>query len=452
MVPAFKGDQNVKVRWLGMLLLSGLLFLHACGDGSQQPASEPSLPSRDSIASEAGSPAADSPEPEAAPAPQGSLHLFVDPRSGSDRGEGTRGAPLASIGEALRRLPRVVTTAVTIELAPGRYGSWGEDGATLELEHPMRVGGRVRITGKDSRPDAHASEGVVLDWETPGFLVSASRGEWVLDSLQIGRNRSGQTRGVDVSGSALVELRDVRIRTGSVLGPGIRARHGGRIHLAGEILLNEHLRYASPLPDTFASITAQYGGLIRFIQREGASLTLGNGNLDARYYGIIELGCEQAAVTSWSERWNTIAVNNSGRIDLHGSTLRVAAPDPRNTPIGLEGDGHVLAEGAHIVIEANGNKNGIVLQKASSLFADDVKIEGRLERSLIAMSGSHLHVRVQGDLEEIVADTGATIVVQKLDGRLIGPVRERAAGRVVLPAGVARESLAGYAPTPPSLP
>jgi hypothetical protein len=387
-----------------------------------------------------------------APATQGELRLFVDSRAGSDRAEGTRDAPLASLEEALGRLPRVVSTAVTITLAPGRYGTWRRDGgggATLELDIPMRGDGRVRITGRDGRAPAEGE--VVLDWEAPGFLLSASRGEWALESLQIGRNRAGQRNGIDVLGPALVELRNVRIRTGSLLGAGIRARHGGRVHLDGEILINEHLRYASPLPDTFASITAQYGGLVRFVQRQGASLTLGNGNLDARYYGVIELGCERASVASWSERWNTIAVNSSGRIDLHGSELRLAAPDPRNTLIGLEGDGHLLAEGAQLVLESNGNRNGIVLQKASSLFSDALEIEGRLLQPLSAMSGSHLHVRVRGDLEEIAASTGATIVIPELTGRLIGPVRESGGGRVVLPPDVARD-LAGRAPGPSTSP
>jgi hypothetical protein len=346
------------------------------------------------------------------------VHLFVDASTASAGGSGTREDPLPGLGAALERLPPLISNAITIHLAPGRYESWGGAAETKEgltLDRPMSRSGRVSIVGSGAQFRERAPLGeVVLDWGPGGFMVLARQGHWTLESLQIGRNRESQRGGVDVVGPALLELRDVRIRTGSRQGAGIRARHGGRVRLLGEILL-------------------KYGGQVQFAQREGASLTLGNGNLDAGYYGVIELGSEQASVTSWSERWNTISINNSGRVDLHGTTLRVAAPDPRNTLIGLEHDGHMLAEGAHVILEAQGNTNGVVLQKGSSLYCTDLEIVGEIRRSLVAMSGSNLVVGVDGDLEEVAASSGASIIVSRLSGRLIGPVKTRSGGHVTLP-------------------
>lgn len=365
------------------------------------------------------------------------VHLFVDASTASAGGSGTREDPLPGLGAALERLPPLISNAITIHLAPGRYESWGGAAETKEgltLDRPMSRSGRVSIVGSGAQFRERAPLGeVVLDWGPGGFMVLARQGHWTLESLQIGRNRESQRGGVDVVGPALLELRDVRIRTGSRQGAGIRARHGGRVRLLGEILLNEHLRFQRATPDTFCRIRAEYGGQVQFAQREGASLTLGNGNLDAGYYGVIELGSEQASVTSWSERWNTISINNSGRVDLHGTTLRVAAPDPRNTLIGLEHDGHMLAEGAHVILEAQGNTNGVVLQKGSSLYCTDLEIVGEIRRSLVAMSGSNLVVGVDGDLEEVAASSGASIIVSRLSGRLIGPVKTRSGGHVTLP-------------------
>ena len=219
-----------------------------------------------------------------------------------------------------------------------------------------------------------------------GFLVVARRGHWALEHLQVGTNRAGQPGGLDVAGPALVELRDVRIRTRQPKGAGILAQHGGRVHLAGEILLNEHLRFASADPKSFSRIKAEYGGVVKFTQRAGASLTLGNGNLAASTYGIIELGCERAAVTSWNYQSNPIAVNNSGRIELKGTTVHLTAHDPRNTPIGLEHDGHVMAEGSRMILDGQGNAHGIVLQKASTMYGGTVEIRGEVFKPLVAMS------------------------------------------------------------------
>ena len=65
-----------------------------------------------------------------------------------------------------------------------------------------------------------------------------------------------------------------------------------------------------------------------------------------------------------------VSIGNGGRIDLRNTVTTLRATDPKNTPIGLEDDGHVLAEDAHVVIEGP-NDAAIALQKASAFFCND---------------------------------------------------------------------------------
>jgi hypothetical protein len=137
---------------------------------------------------------------------------------------------------------------------------------------------------------------------------------------------------------------------------------------------------------TFAGINAEDHGLVRFVERTGASLDVGNGSLSASYYGVIRLGCETAKITSWGEQSNNLAINKGGRIDLHGTTTTLCARQRENTPIGLEHDGHILAEGAHIIIQGENNA-AIVLQKSSTLTCNDIELRGTFKTAVSAMSG-----------------------------------------------------------------
>ena len=75
-----------------------------------------------------------------------------------------------------------------------------------------------------------------------------------------------------------------------------------------------------------------------------------------------------------------------------------------------------------------------MLQKSSSFYGTDVEIQGDIAKPLVAMSGSNMVIGVDGDLREVSSTTGATIVIEKLTGRLVGPVRESKAGRVIVSA------------------
>jgi hypothetical protein len=205
------------------------------------------------------------------------------------------------------------------------------------------------------------------------------------------------------------------------------------VSLRGAIRLNEHLHDKAD-PETFAGIIAEDHGLVRFVERDGASLEIGNGSLSASYYGVIRLGCEYARITSWGEQSNNLAINNGGRIDLHGTTTLLSAKRSQNTPIGLEHDGHILAEGARIIIEGE-NDRAIVLQKASTLTCNDIELRGTFKTSLAAMSGSMFVGRFIGDVSHISANTGASINIEELkhSGQLRGPVAATRGAVISLP-------------------
>ena len=373
--------------------------------------------------------------------PGSGLHLYVDGTNGSDQATADRLGPVKTLAAAIQRLPEEIDREVTIHVAPGHYtttGRRGRDALRLELKRSMGGCARVRIVGNASLFETPAAPGsVVLNWpaESSGFLMVVSDGHWSLENIQIGTRQPGQSRGICTVGPAVLELRDVRIHTAGRKGTGLQAHHGGRILLYGTIGLNEDLLQSGGGENSFCRVEAKYGGVVKFMQKEGARLILGNGNLSASYYGVIELGCEEARITSWNYQSNPIAVNNSGRVDLHNTTTFLCARNPRNTPVGLEHDGHVLAEGARIVIDGFGNGNAIVLQKASSFFCNDVVIGGRIVSPLLATSGSTLLVGVEGDLGETWATTGATIIVEKCAGELLGPFKVSRSGHIVLPDG-----------------
>lgn len=355
--------------------------------------------------------------------------IHVDPVRGDDSWAGDSKYPLKSISAALDHLPYPLRNSVTIQLAPGVYTSTGGinmPSNSLYLFRRMQPSCRVVITGMKSRKDVLP----ILAWEG-AHVIDAAEGQWSLEGLQIGNGSKRQRRGVMVTGPALVTLKDVSFRIRSLSDAAIYAQRGGKVTLAGSISINEDLHDRAE-EETFAGIIAEDHGLVRFIQSKGASLSMGNGSLSASYYGVIRLGCETARITSWGAQSNTLAVNNSGRIDLHGTKTRLCAKVKTNTPIGLEHDGHILAEGAHIIVEGN-NSNAIVLQKASTLTCNDVELKGQFGHAIHAMSGSMFVGRFIGDVTAIRSSTGASVNIEKVTGSIIGPVIADTTGTISLP-------------------
>lgn len=380
-----------------------------------------------------GAMAAASPADELAPRPASDpapTDLYVD-ADGSDDASGTQREPLRSISAAVARLPDPLRRSVTIHLGGGRFTTTGAQAMAdncLELMHRMRPGVHVRIVGERG-PSGAAP---VLAWEGGAAMVDVRDGEWRLENLQIGDGSPRQRRGVMVAGPAAAALTNVTLRTRSHSDAGILAHRGGLVTLYGAIKLNEHLHDDAP-EESFCGIIAEDHGQVRFAEREGASLDIGNGSLSARYYGVIRLGCETARITSWGEQSNNLAINNGGRIDLHNTTTTLAARQPRNTPIGLEHDGHILAEGAHIIIEGT-NNDAIVLQKASTFTCNDVELRGKFQTALTAMSGSMFVGRFIGDVPALAATTSATINVEEFKGgRLTGAATATRGGAISLP-------------------
>ncbi len=368
-----------------------------------------------------------------APSPSSSAEtLHVDPERGRDRGDGSSRRPLRTIAAAVARLPDPLADAWTIALAAGTYGSTGGEGmpdATLVLMRRMLPGATVTLRGPS--PDARA----VLAWEGERRLVHATEGRWHLANLQVGTFSTAQRRGVEVEGTAEVVLEDVRFRIRSLSGEGIFATRGGRATLRGAIELNEHL-HDDAADETFCGILATDHGVVAFDRRDGATLDVGNGQLSCRYYGQIRLGCASARITSWTTG-NNLAVNSSGRIDLLGTETTLVAKDPRNTPIGLEHDGHVLAEDAVIHVRGE-NHSAIALQKASTFTCNDVDLDGTFRHALWASSGSMFVGRFLGDVTRLEASTGARILVEAVGGEVKGPVEARGGGVVSLPDRVVR--------------
>jgi hypothetical protein len=261
--------------------------------------------------------------------------------------------------------------------------------------------------------------------------VLVQDGEWLLRNLQVGTRRKDQRQGIGVEGPGLLNLRDVRIRTRSLQGAGLLARRAGRIHLRGAIELNEDL-HGRREDETHCRIWAQDHGTVMFTEREGASLSIGNGSLAAEYFGCVRLGCAWAKITSWDTS-NNIAIGNSGRVDLHGTETILRGHHPDNTLIGPEDDGHIMAEDTHVILESLGSRHAIFLQKASTLFGGPFELRGEFEYAIVAMSGSVFAGTVKGPVKAVHAYTGAHVSMEHGSSVPEGPVHAESGATIVLP-------------------
>ena len=214
--------------------------------------------------------------------------LHVDPTKGRDRNPGSKSRPLKDISAAIALLPETLERSVTIQLAQGTYAETGGNGMpknVLHLMRRMRPGVSVRIVGA---PGAEG-DATVLAWEGGSSMIAATDGDWSLEGIRIGSFSQRQRRGVVVEGPAHVTLKDVSFRMRSQSDAGIVARRFGRVSLLGRIRINEQLHDEAG-EGTFCGIIATDHGTVKFEQREGASLDIGNGSLSASYYGCIK--CE----------------------------------------------------------------------------------------------------------------------------------------------------------------
>jgi hypothetical protein len=358
--------------------------------------------------------------------------LHVDPARGREGAPGTERKPMRSISEALAQLEEPLTGDVRIRLAEGRYtstGGVGMPGDSLQLDVRMRPGVRVRLEGP-------ADGRAVLAWTGERRMIEATAGSWILERLMIGTFESQQIRGVYAHGPVTVSLRDVRFELRSRSDAAVWAERGARVALTGDIRVNDLDWDDGPPEDGYSGLVATDCGVIEFEDGSRSTLLLGNGSLRTSYWGSIRLGCREALLTCHT-RSNVLSIGNSGRIDLRNTRTTLVASDPRNTPIGLEHDGHVLGEDAEIHILGD-NHSAIALQKASTLTCNDIYLEGTFETALWATSGSMFVGRFKTDVGGLSARTGSTVNVEKIDGEVKGPVEVSGGGLISLPDRVVR--------------
>ena len=356
--------------------------------------------------------------------------LWVDAAHGRPGASGTQQKPCQSISDALALLPETLSSSVTIHLAAGDYSTTGGKhmpSDRLDLMRRMRPGVEVRIAGKSSDGNNTSR----FAWEGGTTMVVATEGTWSIENVQIGTGTTRQRRGVMATGPAQVTLKNITFRTRSQSDAAIYAERGGLVLLRGNIRINEDL-HQTPRDESFAGIIATDHGIVRFAESDGASLDIGNGSLSASYYGCIALGCKTARITSWGDQSNTLAINNGGRIDLRNTTTTLVAKQKQNTPIGLEHDGHILAEGAHIIIEGE-NGMAIALQKASTLTCNDIELRGKFDKSIWASSGSMFVGRFLTDVSDLDADTSAQINIEAIQGKVTGHATARRNATISLP-------------------
>jgi len=275
----------------------------------------------------------------------------------------------------------------------------------------------------------------VFAWKGERRTLEACDGRWILAGVQVGTFEAEQVRGLYAHGAVDVRVEDASFELRSHSDAALWAERGARIALHGAIRVNARTESEWP-EDSYSGIVATDGGIVEFEDGARSSLVLGNGSLRASYYGSIRLGCATAELTCRTDS-NVLSIGNSGRIDLRNTTTTLLATDPHNTPIGLEHDGHVLAEDAVLHIRGK-NEAAIALQKASTLTCNDIHLEGEFATALWASSGSMFVGRFKSDVKKLTAKTGASVNVEAIEGKLVGPVEVESGGVVSLPDRVVR--------------
>ena len=103
--------------------------------------------------------------------------------------------------------------------------------------------------------------------------------------------------------------------------------------------------------------------------------------------------------------------------------------------IGLEDDGHILAEGANVKCEYSGDHGGAViyLQKQSYYNSGRIEITGDHRYAVAAYSGSKFHAGLIGAMG-LYANTFAAINTNLPEGAVLDPedIVERNGGRIIL--------------------
>jgi hypothetical protein len=348
------------------------------------------------------------------------------------QGPGDARHPFDSISGALARIPEPVVGDWVVELAPGRYETTGGiemPERSLQLCKRMRPEARIRLRTRAERE--RMDERAVFAWRGERRTLHATEGRWVLEDLQVGTFDAGQVRGLYAQGGVEVTVRGLSFELRSRSDAALWAERGARIAISGAIRINDRDLGEEAPDDSYSGIVATDCGVVEVVDGSESSLVLGNGSLRASYWGSIRLGCPQARLTCHT-RSNVLSIGNSGRIDLRNTETLLLATDPRNTPIGLEHDGHVLAEDAVIRIRGK-NDSAIALQKASSLTCNDIWLEGEFATALWASSGSMFVGRFKTDVGRIQARTGAGIHIEAVGGELRGPIEVESGGVVSLP-------------------
>lgn len=370
------------------------------------------------------------PRAEGGAAPE--VHIFVDPVRGRDDWMGSCEQPVRSISAALARIAEPVEGHPSITLEPGDYDSTGGvemPTNSLQLAKRMRPDAYILIHA--SRALRNSSARATFRWKGERRMIEATEGQWRLSEIQVGTGEESQIRGLFAHGPVDVLLADARFELVSHSDAALWVERGARLQLTGPIVINQRDVGQESPENSYSGVVATDGGLIEFVDREHSKLVLGNGSLRASYYGTIRLGCQTAEITCHG-RSNLLSVCNSGRIDLRNTMTTLVATDPKNTPIGLEHDGHVLAEDAVIKIRGK-NDSAIALQKASTFTCNDLYLEGEFRTALWASSGSMFVGRFKGDVGRLEARTCATISVEKIVGKLRGAVDAQSGGVVSLP-------------------
>ena len=101
-----------------------------------------------------------------------------------------------------------------------------------------------------------------------------------------------------------------------------------------------------------------------------------------------------------------------------------------------------IPQSTRIVIVGE-NRCAIALQKASTLFCNDIELRGKFGLSLRAMSGSVFVGGFLSDVTKVEAHTGAVVHIGKVDGALVGPVTARTGAVVSLPDGTVKRGDGG---------
>jgi hypothetical protein len=348
---------------------------------------------------------------------------YISAKRGSDSNSGTSpNKPFKTVKKALLSIPAVITSRVSVQVEAGRYDVEGAvfHRSSQATASTFAVG--VFFEGKNHDFASDAYPGEVIFERPVSPVVQVTAGDWGFQNIQIGAQGAKEQSCIHLtSTNAVATLKNVQlVSSGQAM--SLVAQEGARAVIEDNLWINPGEKGVKASGHR-GGIYATNHGNVRYKVGSRGSLEIGNGILRSSNFGSIELGWEQVNIQANSRDVAPLSIAQTGRIDLHGSTLLLSNINSHSI-IHYVGHGRTLAEGAHFRVDTDSAPATVRLEGNSLLSGQDFQLSGnRKNAQIFAAENSVFFEGEFSHLSSVRSVSGAYIFIEMKDS--LSPCPER---------------------------